>query len=102
MTAYGLQSRRAARLDECPLLGEQPTPSGNTATSALNPKRTCRRVIESWPSRSTSLQLFRHPRLAQGIFPSRQHLGLSVRQAVLDALNPKIRVTCAYQLDRPL
>jgi hypothetical protein len=54
------------------------------------------RVIETWPSRSTSLQLFRHPRLAQGIFPSRQHLGLSVRQAVLDALNPKIRVTCAY------
>src|SRR5712664_3636055 len=42
MTAYGLQSRRAARLDECPLLGEQPTWSGNTATSALDPNRMLR------------------------------------------------------------
>ena len=50
------------------------------------------RVIETWPSRSTSLQLFRHPRLAQGIFPSRQHLGVSVRQAILDVLDPKMRV----------
>jgi hypothetical protein len=31
------QSRRAARLGECPLLGEQPTCSGNAATSAFNP-----------------------------------------------------------------
>ncbi len=32
------QSRRAARLDECSLLGEQRTCSGNAATSALDPR----------------------------------------------------------------
>ncbi len=34
------QSRHTARLGECPLLREQPTSSGNAATSALNPERT--------------------------------------------------------------
>src|SRR6267378_6371713 len=33
------QNRRAARLDECPLLVEQPTCSGNAATSVLDPGR---------------------------------------------------------------
>jgi len=46
--------------------------------------------------RSTSLRLFRHPSLAQSIFPSRQHLRLPVRQAVLDVLDPKIRVACTH------
>jgi hypothetical protein len=32
------QSRRAARFGECPLLGEQPTGSGNAATSDFDPK----------------------------------------------------------------
>jgi hypothetical protein len=36
------QSRRAARLDECPLMVEQRTCSGNAATSVFDdPSRTC-------------------------------------------------------------
>ena len=49
------QSRRAARLGECPLLEERPTCSGNAATSAFDPdfalgRLGCRRRSHLAPS----------------------------------------------------
>jgi hypothetical protein len=60
--------------------------------SELDPKRTNALVFEPRKRPVYKLRLFRDTRLPQSIFPSGQHLELSVGQPVLDVLDPKIRV----------